>query len=85
MALDLSDRHPATQEVMQWFDYRHLKTPMREFSQQCHDLAVNMVRDLPDSPELTVGLRKLLEAKDCFTRASLSINQYDDSGESQDG
>ncbi|NDU74057.1 hypothetical protein GWI34_15625 [Actinomadura sp. DSM 109109] len=27
--------------------------------------------DLPDGPELTAELRKLLEAKDCFVRASL--------------
>jgi hypothetical protein len=60
---------------MQWFDYRHLKSPQREFSQQVYDLATNMVHDLPDSPELTVGLRKLLEAKDCFVRASLSANR----------
>jgi hypothetical protein len=25
-----------------------------------------------DGPELTAGLRKLLEAKDCFVRAALS-------------
>jgi hypothetical protein len=30
-----------------------------------------MVDHLPDGPELTVGLRKLLEAKDCFVRAAL--------------
>jgi hypothetical protein len=32
-----------------------------------------MVDDLPDGPELTAGLRKLLEAKDCFVRASLEL------------
>lgn len=26
---------------------------------------------LPDGPEKTAGLRKLLEAKDCFVRAAL--------------
>jgi hypothetical protein len=34
-------------------------------------LAEQMVRDLPDGPELSAGLRKLLEAKDCFVRAGL--------------
>jgi hypothetical protein len=28
---------------------------------------------LPDGPELTVGLRKLLEAKDCLVRAALDL------------
>ena len=30
-----------------------------------------LAQDLPESPEVTVGLRKLLEAKDCFVRAAL--------------
>ncbi len=27
---------------------------------------------LPEGPELTAGLRKLLEAKDCFVRAAMA-------------
>jgi hypothetical protein len=34
-------------------------------------LAEAMIVELPDGPELTAGLRKLLEAKDCFVRAAL--------------
>jgi hypothetical protein len=35
-------------------------------------LSVKITNALPtDSPELTAGLRKLLEAKDCFVRAAL--------------
>lgn len=30
-----------------------------------------VINTLPDGPELTAGLRKLLEAKDCFVRAAL--------------
>jgi hypothetical protein len=30
-----------------------------------------MENTLPDGPEKTTGLRKLLEAKDCFVRANL--------------
>lgn len=30
-----------------------------------------MINALPDGTELAVGLRKLLEAKDCFVRAAL--------------
>lgn len=40
-------------------------------SRPCHDLAAQMIAALPDGPELTTGLRKLLEAKDCFVRAAL--------------
>jgi hypothetical protein len=31
-----------------------------------------MISTLPDGPELTAGLRKLLEAKDCFVRAAVA-------------
>jgi len=33
------------------------------------EMASGLVDALPDSPELTVCLRKLLEAKDCAVRA----------------
>ena len=31
-----------------------------------------MAAQLPDGPELTAGLRKLLEAKDCFVRTAIA-------------
>lgn len=37
-------------------------------SKSFHDLAVGMLLTQKDSPELAAGLRKLLEAKDCFVR-----------------
>ena len=36
------------------------------------DLAKAMDDSLPDGPEKSAGLRKLLEAKDCLVRAKLS-------------
>jgi hypothetical protein len=30
---------------------------------------------VPDGPELTAGLRKLLEAKDCFVRAAIDAER----------
>lgn len=71
----LDGRHPGTLSIARYFAYEHLKTPLREVSQQCHDLAEQMIGTLPDGPELTAGLRKLLEAKDCFVRASLDTAQ----------
>jgi hypothetical protein len=68
---DLSNRHPATQEIMQFFEWGHLPEPQRRLSAPCGLLAERMVAELADGPELTTGLRKLLEAKDCFVRASL--------------
>jgi hypothetical protein len=68
---DLSDRHPATQQIMQFFDFGHLPEPQRRISAPACLLAERMIDELTDGPELTTGLRKLLEAKDCFVRASL--------------
>jgi len=65
------DRHPSTAGIAKFFAYDHLPTRLQVISKPCHDLAVAMIEALPDGPELTAGLRKLLEAKDCFVRANL--------------
>lgn len=69
--MDLSDRHPSTQNVAQFFAYDYLPQFLQPVSKACHDVAEAMIRDLSDGPELVVGLRKLLEAKDCFVRTRL--------------
>lgn len=69
--MDTTDRHPATAQIARYFEYAHLPARLQEISAPCHDLAAAMVDALPDGPELTTGLRKLLEAKDCFVRAAL--------------
>lgn len=69
--INASNRHPSTQAISQYFGYDHLPTHLRDISKACHDLAVEMLVEIPDSPELVAGLRKLLEAKDCFVRAAI--------------
>jgi hypothetical protein len=64
-------RHPSTQHFRTLFAYAHLPIYLATTSRACAQLAEQMVLDLPDGPELTAGLRKLLEAKDCFVRARL--------------
>lgn len=63
--------HPATEQVFRWFAYEHLPPNLRRVSAQFHDLAEAMAEEFEGS-EVTVGLRKLLEAKDCFVRAAVS-------------
>lgn len=75
MDANLEGRHPGTVSIARYFAYEHLKTPLRGVSQQCSNLAEEMIGTLPDGPELTAGLRKLLEAKDCFVRAALDTAQ----------
>jgi hypothetical protein len=69
----LEGRHPATRHIAQYFTYQHLPEPLATISAYSHHLAEAMIRELPDGPELTTGLRKLLEAKDCFVRAALDL------------
>ena len=58
--------------IMQFFTYAHLKDEkLQAISKSIGDLAKLMDDTLPDGPEKTVGLRKLLEGKDAFVRAVL--------------
>ena len=69
----MSERHPGTTHLLRYFEYAHLPEHLQPISRECAVLASRMVTDLPDGPELTAGLRKLLEAKDCFVRAALDV------------
>lgn len=64
-----NDRHPSVAHFNALFDYSHLPEDLTEIAEQVTFLADTMVEKLPDGPELAAGLRKLLEAKDCFVRA----------------
>lgn len=69
---DWSDRHASTQHIVKYFSYEHLKTgELRHVSQLFHSLMVELLNTVEDGPELSAGLRKLLEAKDCCVRAAL--------------
>jgi hypothetical protein len=70
-AVQAEGRHPGTQQLARWFTFDHLQEDLRPPSRACAELAADMIRDLPDGPELSAGLRKLLEAKDCFVRAAI--------------
>lgn len=58
-------------DIMKFFRYDHLPENLRMVSKPFGELAEKMNADLPDGPEKSAGLRKLLEAKDCMVRASL--------------
>lgn len=68
----LAERHPATQHLARMLRANpNLDGPLRSIAIECERFATVMVRRLPDGPELTAGLRHLLEAKDCFVRCLL--------------
>lgn len=61
----------AMNNIMKFFEYVHLPENLQAVSRPIGELAAEMNARIPDSAEKTAGLRKLLEAKDCFVRASL--------------
>jgi mono/diheme cytochrome c family protein len=65
----MSDTNP----IMKYFSYTHLPPKLQEISKPIGDLAEFMDNNLPNGPEKSAGLRKLLEAKDCLVRAALPI------------
>lgn len=70
--VDLEDRHPGVQDLMRFLvPNPNLPDRLRPIVGECHRLSILMVSQIPDGPELTAGLRKLLEAKDCFVRGAL--------------
>lgn len=71
-----TSRHPATLGLLRYFEYGHLPEKLQRVSAPVGVLARELVDTLPDGPELTTGLRKLLEAKDCFVRAALDLPEY---------
>ena len=64
-----------TNRLMRWFDSGHLAGPNRKIVDKCRELAEAMDEQLEEGPEKTTGLRKLLEAKDCFVRANIEGDQ----------
>jgi len=57
--------------LLQFFKYEHLPEHLQNVSRPFGELAKDIVDTLPDNPERTTALRKLLEAKDCAVRALL--------------
>jgi hypothetical protein len=62
---------PATEALMQFFGYEHLRADLQGISRPFGELAEHIVTTLPRNPERTVALRKLLEAKDAAVRAAV--------------
>ena len=57
--------------TIKYFKYDHLPLKLQEVSKPICDLAMELEQSIPDGPEKSAGMRKLLEAKDCFVRAGI--------------
>ena len=66
---------PQTKHLLQFFSFAHLPQHLQGVSRGFGELAYQIADALPDGPEKTVALRKLLEAKDAGVRAVLSADE----------
>ncbi len=62
--------------TIQFFKYDHLPARLQEVVKPIAELAHLMEDTLPDGAEKSAGMRKLLEAKDCFVRATLPATEF---------
>lgn len=60
-----------SQQLLKFFEWQHLPAHLQPISQQFQATAIWLEENLPDGPEKTTALRKLLEGKDCAVRAAL--------------
>ena len=61
-----------TTPIMKYFQFDHLPAgEPKNISAKCCQMAKDIDASIADGPEKSAGLRKLLEAKDCFVRACL--------------
>lgn len=65
----MSREKPA--HILKFFGYSHLPKDLQVISSAFYTMADNLDSMLPECAEKSAGLRKLLEAKDCFIRAKL--------------
>lgn len=61
--------HPAIRDALRGFECAHLPDDLRAVSMPFRDLAYTLAELLPNDPETTRGLHKLVESKDCAVRA----------------
>lgn len=58
--------------ILKHFAYAHLPEHLQAVSKPFGELAEKMAETLPQDPETSVALRKLLESKDAAVRAMLT-------------
>jgi hypothetical protein len=63
----------SNERLMRYFEFGHLPVKLQHVSRHFYTVADLVRNTVPDGPEKTVCLRKLLEAKDCAVRAALDL------------
>ena len=83
--MDTAGRHPSTAQAVRGLAYDHLPRSLQAVSKPFHDLVAEMLRILPDDPELTAAIRKIREAKDCCVLLAALDDTPADEGRRLDG
>lgn len=68
----LEGRHEDVVVLAKLFAFDHLPAHLQGPSRSCAMVAEQMLRDLPDSFQLLMGLQLLVQSKDCFVRATMA-------------
>ena len=68
----MDTKRPETRKLLRFFAYDHLSPQLQQVSAPFWNLAFTLIYTQEEAPELTVALRKLLEAKDCAVRNALA-------------
>lgn len=66
--------------TIKFFKFQHLTPELADVAAPIAELAALMEAILPDGAEKSAGMRKLLEAKDCFVRARLEQTEMKQEG-----
>lgn len=61
--------------LLKWLRHEHLPPHLQEVVRPIDALAQEMDDWLSEGPEKTAGMRKLIEAKDCFVRARIEQDE----------
>lgn len=59
--------------TIKYFAFAHLPPKLQAVSKPLGELAEKLETLLSDGPEKSAGMRKLLEAKDCFVRCAIDM------------
>ena len=70
---DTPARHYSVQEKLRWLEPNpNLPPHLRDIAESVQSLALHLIEEIADDPQLALGLQHLVDAKDCFVRAKIA-------------
>jgi hypothetical protein len=71
----LEQHHKSVADKVRFLDSSHLRDDLKHIPQMFEDLANKLLHHVPSSPELTIAMQKLVEAKDQAVRAQIHATE----------